>query len=132
MAKEAPFKLPKSLAACADLLYSIREERLALSRQADELEEREKQIKAHIIDTLPKSEATGVAGKLARVTVVTKLVPKTADVEELHAHIKKTDDWDLLQGRLSDTAVRARWEAGKTVPGVEAFQTVTVSINKVK
>jgi hypothetical protein len=132
MAKEAAFKLPKTLAACADLLYSIRESRLALNRQAEELETQEKLIKEHLINTLPKSEASGVAGKLARVTIVTKLVPQTSDSDALHAYIKKTGDWDLLQGRLSDKAVRLRWEAGKTVPGVEAFQTVSVSINKVK
>ncbi len=127
----AAFKLPKSLAACADLLYTIREERLAISKKADALEEQEKAIKAHLIDTISK-DSTGVAGKLARVTIVQKLVPKVGDADKLHAYIKKTGDWDLLQGRLSDTAVKLRWEAGKTVPGIEAFQTKSVSINKVK
>lgn len=128
----AKFKLPKTLAACADLLYSTREQRLALKSQADELEEQEKLIKAHLIAQLPKSDASGVSGSLCRVTVVTKPVPQVADRVALQAYIKKTGSWDLLQGRLSDAAVKARWEAGKAVPGVEAFNTVSVSINKIK
>ncbi len=124
------FKFPKALGACADLVYSLRQERLAAQKVVDALEEKEKALREHIINTLPKSEATGAAGKLARVTVVTKEVPQVKDWKKFYAYVKKNNAWDLMQRRLSAAAVTERWEAGKEVAGVEAFQAVTLSINK--
>lgn len=131
MTEKKTYKFPKTLGACADKLFEIREERRAAQRVVDEMEEEEKALKAHLINTLPKSEAGGVAGKLARVTIVTKPVPQVKDWDAFYKYVKKNDAFDLLQRRLVDTAVAERWEAGKKVPGVESFNVVTVSINKV-
>ena len=124
-------KFPKTLGACADALYEVRQARLDLQKKVDALSEQETALREHIIQTLPKSQASGVAGKLARVTVVTKDVPQVKDWDKLYAHVKKTGQFELLQRRLSDSAFKERQEAGKTVPGVELFRAVTVSINKV-
>lgn len=132
MATEKPkFKLPKSLAACADRLYEVRQKRLDQQKVVAALEEEERALKNHLIDNLPKSDASGVAGKLARVTVVTKDVPQVKDWDALHKYIKRTGQFELFQRRLADNAVRERWEAGKEVPGVERFKAVSISLNKV-
>lgn len=131
MPKGNEFKFPKTLAQCADLLYETREARLAIEKQAEELKKREALLKDHLINELPKSQAGGIAGKVARVTITTKLIPQVKDWDSFRAYIKKTGSWDLIQKRVSDTAVKERWEAGKEIPGVEAFQTTGVSINKV-
>lgn len=125
------FKFPKALGACADRLFTLREQRLEAQKAVDLLAAEESAIKQHIINTLPKSEASGVAGKLARVTVVTKQIPQVKDWDKLYAHVKKTGQFELLQRRLTDAAIKERWENGKKVPGVEAFNAVTVSVNKV-
>jgi hypothetical protein len=125
------FVLPKSTAACADLLYLTRIDRLALAKVVEELEKRETALKEHLISTLPVSQATGVAGKVARVTIVPKEIPQANDWGKLYAYIKKQDAFDLLQRRLSNGAVEERWENGIEIPGVEKFNTKTVSINKV-
>lgn len=122
---------PKTLGACADKVYELRLMRLDAQKVVDAIETEEKELKEHIINTLPKSETTGVAGKLARVTVVTKQVPQVKDWDSFYKHVKKTGDFDLLQRSLGKAAVEARWEAGKKVPGVKAFTAVTLSINKV-
>jgi hypothetical protein len=127
----ATFKFPKTLGACADHVYTLRQERLAAQKVVDALEEEEKALREHIINTLPKSEATGAAGKLARVTVITKEVPQVKDWDKFYAYVKKNNAWDLMQRRLSAAAVTERWEAGKEVAGVEPFKAVTLSINKV-
>jgi hypothetical protein len=129
--EDAPkFKLPKTLAECADLLYETREKRLKVQKNADELEELEKALKAHIIDNLPKSQASGIQGKVASVTLRKKIVASLKDDKKFFAYIKKTGDFDLLQRRLNDAAVQARWEQKKNVPGVEPFTTVTISCTK--
>lgn len=125
------FKFPKTLGACADKIYELRDKRLAAQKLVDAIEAEEKALKEHVINTLPKSEATGVAGKMARATVITKKVPQVKDWKAFYKHIKKTGDFDLLSRSIGKAAIEARWEAKKVVPGVEAFNAVTLSITKV-
>jgi hypothetical protein len=131
MATEITYKFPKAMGACADKLFELRNKRLAGQKLVDEVEAEEKALKAYIIENLPKSEASGVAGKLARVTVVTKQVPQVKDWDAFYKYVKKTGSFDLMQKRLTDAAIKERWEAGKEIPGVEHFNAVSVSINKV-
>lgn len=130
MAATKEFKLPKTLAACADKLYQTREKRLALQRQAKELEEQESKLKQHLIEKLPEQDASGVAGKVCRITLVDKVVPYAKDWSEIYDHIKKTGHFDLLGRRINAKAVEERWENGEEVPGVETYTTTNVSINK--
>lgn len=133
MATKPTFKLPKSMAVCADRLYTVKQERLAQQKAVDALQAEETALKEHIIKNLPKSQATGVAGKLARVTVKTKTKPRVTDWEKVWAYIRKKRGKadDLLQRRVADAAVEARWERGEKIDGIEEYDVVTVSINKV-
>ena len=124
------FKIPKTIGACADRLYKIKELRADISKQDKLLEEEAKEIKEYIILTLPKSEATGVAGKLARVAVVTKLVPQVEDWPAFWAAFNKRTDTDMLARSINKTAVEARLDAGKKVPGIVMFNATSVSLNK--
>lgn len=127
----AKFKVPKSLATCADMLYQTREQRLTLQTTLDELKKQESELRKHLINHLPKSDASGIAGKLARATVKMKEVPQARDWSKVWKYIKKNDRFDLLQKRLSDAAVLEMWDNGKEIPGVEHFNAVTISLNKV-
>jgi hypothetical protein len=128
--KEPAYKFPKSMGACADMLFKIRDRRLEMKKVVDALEEEEKALKEHIINTLPKSD-TGAQGKTHRVSVVTKTIPQVKDWNEFYKYIKRTNNFDLLQRRLSETAVSEIWDTGKTVPGVSTFQVVSVSLTKI-
>lgn len=131
MATEVKYKFPKAMGACADKLFELRNKRLEMQKAVDAVAAEETALKNHIIENLPKSEASGVAGKLARVTVITKVVPQVKDWDVFYKYVKKTGSFDLMQKRLTDAAIKERWEAGKEVPGVEHFNAITVSINKV-
>lgn len=128
---EIKYKFPKALGACADKLFELRNKRLEMQKTVDVVAAEETALKNYIIENLPKSEASGVAGKLARVTVVTKQVPQVKDWDAFYKYVKKTGQFDLMQRRLTDAAIKERWEAGKEIPGVEHFNAVSVSINKV-
>lgn len=132
MAVKTPkkIKLPTTLGACADRLFTVRNERLKEQKALEPLKQEESALKDHIIETLPKSKASGVAGKLARVSVTTSPVPTVEDWDKLYAYVKKTGEWDLLGRTINAEAVRLRWEAKKKVPGVGVFNVVSVSINK--
>jgi hypothetical protein len=128
--EEDMWSLPKTIGACADALYKIRQDRLTVQKKIDELKGREEQLREYLIATLPKSDATGAAGKVARAQIKDKRVPKVEDWDALYKHVKRTGSFELLQRRVSDEAVKERWDAGKQVPGVEVFTTVTVSVTK--
>jgi len=108
------WKTPKTLGFAADALWNTRNARLALQKQVDELEAMENALKHHLIENLPKSDAGGVSGHLARVTVTTKDVPRVEDWGKVYAaivadykkHAKKKDGqqdgaFAMLQRRLA-------------------------------
>lgn len=131
-AKKTPaFKIPKTIGAVADALFSTREARLALQKEVDALQAQETALREHVINTLPKSESTGAAGKLARVTVVTDQIPQVEDWDALYKYIGRTKSWELLNRALGKAAAKERLDAGKKIPGVTMMPIVKVSINKV-
>lgn len=131
-ADKPPVKLPKSLAACADLYNELRAKRLAAQKATDELEAAEKFVKDHLINSIPKSDAAGVTGKTCRILIVKKQVPQVKDWDSFYKFILKTKDFSLLNRAANKKAIEERWEAKKVVPGVEAFETVTLSLSQIK
>lgn len=134
-AKAPKFKLPKSLAACADLLYTTKAERLAANKIVKAFADIESKIKDHLIRTLPKGDASGIAGKLARVTIVTEPVPSVKDADAVWKWIKagkgKRDNF-IAPPALNMEALKELIEQGKPLPpGIEKFNVVKVSMNKV-
>lgn len=123
-------KLPSLPAPCGDLLYQIRDTRHALQKFVELLEKRESSIKEFLINKLPKGKSSGVRGKIAYVEINTKAIPAVKDWPKLYAYIKKNDAFELLQKRVTESAVEERWENGTDVPGVEKFNVVKVSCTK--
>lgn len=114
-------EIPDTLAECADQWFLARERRLAMQKEVDLLEEKEKQLKAYLIDNLPKSHASGIAGQLVQVHIKLKHRPTVVDKEKFYAYIKKKNAFDLLGAAPLASGVRARWEAGEQVPGVKRY-----------
>lgn len=130
MPSKKKLAIPKTLGACIDLLYTTREKRLALESEAADVKSNETKIKDHLIATFGKSEMEGARGKVASVSIGSRLVPAVKDWDEVYKYVKKKGAWDLLQKRMSDVAFRERLEAGEEIPGVESFNAVTVSCTK--
>ena len=130
MPAKKPFTFPKSLGGCADRIYALRQQRLAAQKVVETIETEEKALKEHIINTLPKSEARGVSGKVANVKVVTKDVPQVEDWEAFYAFVRKSKRTDLLQRRPAEGAINEILNSGKTVPGVKISKAVSLSITK--
>jgi len=134
MATDKPkFKFPKSMGLCADKLYDLKERRLAISKEASKLNEEETALRAYIIESLPKSDALGAAGKVARVTVTSKKIPTVTDMDKLLKYVKRSkgnEDLLTVTTSMSVPAVKARWEDGKIIPGVGVFNVISLSMNK--
>ena len=138
------FKAPKSLAIGADMFYTAKQNRLNLQKDVDTLEVQEQALKHWLIENLPKKDASGVAGKLARVSVVIKDIPKviswpdvySAIVDEYLLHLKKKDGqqdsaFALVNRAISAGTVKDMWKDGKAVKGIEVFHKADLSVNKV-
>lgn len=126
--------LPKSMGACADLLFNVKSARLAMDKKVQELKAEETRITNHIIDNLSKREETGAAGKHHRVQVMRKKKYRVDPTkwDKFFDWVGKNKRFDLIQKRISDDAIKATVEEGKKrIPGVEPFDYVTVSLTKV-
>lgn len=126
-----PVLVPKAIGAAADRMYEVRNARYKIQKIVAQLQEEETALAEYLIKNVPKSEASGVAGKLARVSINSKTKPRVVDWDALYTYIFKNKAKDMLQRRVSEEAVQARWDAKKKVPGVETFDVVSVSLNKV-
>jgi hypothetical protein len=107
--------------------YSIRKERLELNKQAAMLEVEEAKLKRDIIrgwDTLSKPE-----GFVVDLTTIN--VPFVEDWPAFIQWVRETNSVDCFQKRITESAVKARLDDGKAVPGVIIVpkQTLTVEIN---
>ena len=124
-------KMPKTLGACADLYFQTREKRLAAEKIATAIKADENAIADHLIQLMPNSDASQVAGKTAYVKRQVKKVAQVKDWDAFGKYVFKTKRLDLLQRRVSDAAVKDLIDAGKEVPGVEFFTVVSLSTGKV-
>lgn len=129
---EVPTKLkvPKNFGAAADLLYDVREQRLILQKKVDELKNFETKVKQHLIDNMSKKDSTGAAGRIARAQIVSEPKPAVEDWDSFYGHIKKTGQFDLLNRAPNASAIKARWDAGKKIPGIGSFNVTKVSVTK--
>jgi hypothetical protein len=128
----AQFKKAKTAAARADLLYLVDEERLRVQKSAEAIKKFVSKLEKWFIQELPEDDATGVAGKVARVQLKKKSRPSVVDWGKFYAHIKKKGEFELLNRAPNAKSIKERWEQGKEVPGIEQFIYSAVSVTKVK
>lgn len=105
------------------LLHSKRAERLELNRQAAILEQEEADLKREILKQTKKS------GTIGRYTVIidTEQVPNVTSWPDLIKYIKETGSVDLLQKRLTPSAVKMRMEEGE-LPGVTLIPKTNLTV----
>jgi len=131
--KEPNFQIPKKMGECADLMYELRTQRLKLEADAEAIKKNEGALKQHFIDKLGKDQAAkGIVGEFATVRVLSEIIPVATDWESIQEFMKENDAMDLVQRRLSDKAVKERWEAGVAVPGIDKMSVGKVSVTKNK
>lgn len=130
--------LPQSLGRCADLFHDIREIRLAMQKEVEEVKARETEIEEHLIASLSAREDTGASGLKYRAQVVTKRKPRISDDKGgwpiFWSWIRKNDFMNMVQRRLNEKALEEYMEDNperETIPGCEMVNVKTVSITKV-
>ncbi len=112
--------------------FALREKRLALNRQADELEQQEKDILYAWSKDFEDSgeKAVSEVGTDFTLKATRKDVTVVVDWTTVLDHIRETGEVDLLQKRLTESAVKARWDSGKEVPGVDKTHKWDVKVTR--
>jgi hypothetical protein len=139
--KVAKFTPPKSLAACADALYDIREERLGFDRESAALKKNEAVLRELLIEKLSKGEESGVQGKVAFAYVDSSTAFSAKDWGLIYAAIvkeymaaktpgAKMAAFRYLNRAISKEPMEEVWESGKTFPGVERIPVKKVNVSK--
>lgn len=127
MSTEAP---TEKLGELIDKLYQKRTERLALSKQVDAFKAEESDLRRLIIQRLQDAGLDSGRGSLATASITTDDQASVKDWEAFENYILEHKSFDLLQRRVSITAVRARWENSEVVPGVEKVTLSDLSLTK--
>ena len=127
MSTEAP---TEKLGELIDKLYQKRTERLALSKQVDAFKAEESDLRRLIIQHLQDVGLDSGRGSLATASITTDDQASVKDWEAFENYILENKSFDLLQRRVSITAVRARWENSEVVPGVEKVTLSDLSLTK--
>ena len=128
----AKLKMPTTLGATIDLLWSLREERKAADVIVNEIKEKEAAVEAHLMNNFDKSGLDGAKGKYGLATLKHSTVADVTDWPAFYVYIQKNKAWDLLQRRPAITAIRERWDAKKVIPGVVPKEVVNLSLSSVK
>lgn len=97
------------------------------SKKLEALKSEAKEMEDELLRELDASTKR-VDGRLGSVSVKQQLEGSVKDWNKLYNHIKKHNDFSLLQKRLSQGAYREQVEAGVRIPGVEKFNKKSLSI----
>lgn len=121
-------KAPATLGACLDKLYELREKRLALQSQAEELGVTYSALEDHVFKKFKHADVEGASGKAATASIQPKTVGRIEDKDKLEAYVARTKQWDLVTVMINNKAYRERLKAKKTVPGVVPFEFKKLSL----
>lgn len=93
-------------------------ERLALDRASRLLKSEEDSLKARLLLMMSDMGLTELTTADGRAVITEKQKPFISDYSALEGYIKEHGALDLLQKRLTESAVKLRWEDGIQIPGV--------------
>ena len=123
--------LDLTIGAAIDLLYAMRQERYDAQRAVDAMKAKEKELEATVLRLLNAQDLNQGKGVNAIASVSVDEQPTVTDWDAFYAYVQTTGEFDLLQRRVSSTAIKARWDNAAEVPGVGKFTQPSLSLRKV-
>lgn len=111
-------------------IFDKRNERLTLQKKCNQLEQEEKDLMYELTKEMVShgTPCFQLYGYTANMEV--KDTPTAENWPQILEYIKETGSVDLLQKRLTESAVKARWTAGVDVPGVLNIPKHVITITK--
>jgi hypothetical protein len=125
--------LPKISSHLPDLIdqyISLRTQRIAKEKEAEEIKETEDILKSTIITKFREGGIAAQGATAGLVKMKKAVEPVATDWLAVWAYIKETNQFDLLHKRLTNLAVKERWEAGIEIPGVGRQDVYSLTVSK--
>lgn len=111
-------------------VFELRAQRLKLQKEVDTLEQQEKDILYEIQKEMSAAGLTTYSMDGYTSHAKPKEVPLVTDWPALLDYIRQTGEVDMLQKRVTDSAVKLRWDNGVYLPGVEKSTRTTITVTK--
>lgn len=118
------------LGTAIDTLYALRARRLEAEKVIKAFKSEELELRVIIKRLLDNASLEGGRGQVASTSIIHSTEPTPKDWPAIYAFIQENDAFDMLQRRLSASAVKDRWESGIVIPGIEKFDTWDLSLTK--
>tara|TARA_A100000172_G_scaffold73510_1_gene55104 strand:+ start:321 stop:695 length:375 start_codon:yes stop_codon:yes gene_type:complete len=112
--------LLKDLNNSKESLRELQSQEKTLKQSINELENR-------IILNLENQGVDRIGNDVCTVSIKKEIVPTVDDWDSVHQYIIDTNQFELLQKRMSATAYRELQQMGQEVPGVEATELTRIN-----
>jgi len=114
-----------------DEIVRVKAEREGLNTISSELTSRLTKLERDLMELMASAGTTKAASNAGHsCKVEKKSYPAIKDWTLFYDYVTKTNSFDLLHKRLSNTAFRDRWAAGEEIPGTSSSEIWEVSITK--
>lgn len=113
-----------------DRLYEIRSERKILSDQDKELKHEFDELEQVLITRLKADDSLQGKTKTATATITETVVPTIKDWDAFERYVLENNALYLLQRRPASAAFRELLNMGETVPGLEPFTSLSISLRR--
>lgn len=90
-----------------------------LNRQLKELRETQNNLDVLLLKKMDAEGLSRTANTQASVSINEDTVPDVIDWEELYRYVTDTQDFSLIQRRVSSTAYKELLKLGESVPGLQ-------------
>jgi hypothetical protein len=113
-----------------DDLYALREKRLKLQKQLEDMRKKEQDAETRILATLNATGLNKASGNVATVSRKSTIVPQVEDWDEFYNFLHEHKFYHLLQRRVSIPAYTEALELHGGVPGTTQFTKQKLSLTK--
>ena len=113
-----------------DLLSEVTKLRSQIKTvQAEEklLKTQQRELESQISIRMQEQGLDKISNDVCTISLKNEIVPTVDNWDDLHEHIVKTGQFELLQKRMSATAYRELITAGMDVPGVKSTELTRVN-----
>ena len=87
----------------------------------------QRELETQIVIRMQEQGLDKVSNDLCTISIKQEIVPTVENWDDVHEHIVKTNQFELLQKRMSATAYRELIALGMDVPGVKSTELTRVN-----
>jgi glutaredoxin 2 len=123
-------KKRKTLGQFSDELYDQDQTIKKIEKTLKEAKQLRAEVENEFLRAFEKDEIDGCKGSRSSASIRTAQYPTIKNRNKFEKYVLKKKAFDLFQSRVTAKAYFARLDEGETVPGVEVFERIRVSVRK--